>query len=77
MVTELFEINKQTDKLKKVVEEDQKSIEALSNELDKCEIVFFPLCYILKVLVITCFLRIETVLVCAHMFNFCAEFIKK
>ena len=38
MVTELFEINKQTDKLKKVVEEDQKSIEALSNELDKCEI---------------------------------------
>lgn len=40
-----------------------------TNELDKCEIVFsFVPCF--KVLVITCFLRIETVLVCAHMFNF-------
>lgn len=34
------------------------------------KLFFFPLCRILKVLVITCFLRIETVLVCAHMFNF-------
>ena len=32
--------------------------------------LFFSFVLYFKSLVITCFLRIETVLVCAHMFNF-------
>lgn len=37
MVTEMIEINKQIEKLKRCVEEDQKTIEFLSDELNKCE----------------------------------------
>lgn len=41
------------------------------------EIVFFPLCRILKVLVITCFEDRNCFGLCTYVQFFCAEFIKK
>lgn len=41
MVAEMVEMNKQTDKLNRVLEDDKKAIESLSDELDKCKKAFY------------------------------------